>query len=303
MEKTPYQTLEALDIDLKDSDHKLLFLNTFFVFFLTIVFSLCFCLFVNFDVFTAHRYVIVGIYCIVVMMSSYYLSVFLLSKFFKTNHLLKLLLKDTLHELNIPLSVIKANTQMLQSQSEEEKTLKKLERINLACDELYGLYQDVDYYIKKEAKYEIRETFFLNDLILTESEKFKVLYPKVSINQEVEKIQIYTDHRGFVKVMNNLIANALKYNKNNQNVSIYTKGTNLIIEDQGIGMSESELFVIFDRYYQGNSKKDGFGIGLSIVKAFCDEYKIHIKIESKLGKGTKIYLDLDKIASHIKNEK
>ncbi|WP_331775129.1 sensor histidine kinase [Sulfurospirillum sp. 1612] len=298
-----YQILEALVTDLKNSDQKLLLLNTFFVFFLTMVFALCFCSFVDFDVFATHRYTIIVIYCIVVMISSYYLSAFLLSRFFKTNNLLKLLLKDTLHELNIPLSVIKANTQMLKSQTDKDKTLKKLERINLACDELYGLYQDVDYYIKKETKYEIREAFFLDDLIHDESEKFKVLYPHVALRQEVEKLQIYTDRRGFVKVINNLIANALKYNQDDHDVFIYTRGNNLIIEDHGVGMSESELFVIFDRYYQGNSKKDGFGIGLSIVKAFCDEYKIQIKIESQLGKGTKIYLDLDRILSQIKNER
>ncbi|MDX1808513.1 MAG: HAMP domain-containing sensor histidine kinase [Sulfurospirillaceae bacterium] len=184
---------------------------------------------------------------------------------------------------------------MLKMQEQNEKNLKKLERVNLACDELYKLYEDIDYYIKKETKNEVRETFFLDKLLKEEIEKYEILYPNVRINQDINNLQLFTDKRWFSKVIGNIILNSLKYNRDDNDISIYTKDNNLIIEDSGIGMSESELFMIFDRYYQGKNKKDGFGIGLSIVKAFCDENKILIKIESKLGKGTKINLDLDKI--------
>ncbi len=206
-----------------------------------------------------------------------------------------MMLKDTLHELNIPLSVIKANIQMLNINEKDEKRIKKYKRIESACEDLYKLYRDVDYYIKKEIKREIREKFRVCDAIADEIDKFKESYPEVKINLKEGNLEIYCDRRGFSKAVGNLISNALKYNKNNNDIDIYTDESNLIIKDHGMGMSESELFMIFDRYYQGNSSKQGFGIGLSIVKAFCDEYSIFVHIESQKGIGTKVGLDLKNV--------
>ncbi len=229
------------------------------------------------------------------MLLSYYLSKYFLGKSFKTNYLLNLLLKDTLHELNIPLSVIKANTQMLSLNEKDEKKLKKHERIQKASEELFRLYEDVDYYIKKETKNEIREEFELSNFIFIEVEKFTILYPSVKIKCKLESVDIYTDKRGFQKVFGNLLGNSLKYNQNNNDIFVTLSYNELSIEDRGVGMSESDLFLIFDRYYQGEQNKKGYGIGLSIVKTFCDEYNISIKIDSKLGIGTKVSLDLSSL--------
>ena len=295
MVKTLYQISEELGIDLKSSEKKLLYLNTVFLSIFTV-----FIFFAGFfmdKLFFADwvKYVIISIFIIIIVFLSYYLSSYFLGKSFKTNYLLNLLLKDTLHELNIPLSVIKANTQMLMLNEKDEKRLKKYQRIQKASDELYMLYEDVDYYIKKEIKNEVREEFELSKLLYAEVEKFRIIYPNVSIECDCVSLHIYTDKRGFIKIFDNLLGNALKYNKNDNDIYIKLRYNNLSIEDSGVGMSESELFLIFDRYYQGSKSKNGYGIGLSIVKAFCDEYNIAVNIDSSLGVGTKISLDLKNI--------
>ncbi|NOX14957.1 MAG: HAMP domain-containing histidine kinase [Epsilonproteobacteria bacterium] len=215
-----------------------------------------------------------------------------MSRLFETNHLLDLLLKDTLHELNIPLSVIKANTQMLQLQETSAKNIKKIQRINQACSELCSLYEDVDYYIQKEMKNDVRENLDLDNLLKKEVEKFQTIYPKVDIISRKTNLIIFTDGRGFSKIIGNLLSNALKYNKNDNKVEIYLKENRLIVQDLGIGMNQSELFTVFNRYYQSTSQNKGFGIGLNIVKRFCDENRIFINIESQKDIGTKISLDL-----------
>ncbi len=295
MGKILYQISEALGIDLKSSERKLLYLNTIFVF----VFAVCIFfagLFVN-KLFASIsiKYAVIFLFIVIIMFLSYYLSKYFLGKSFKTNYLLNLLLKDTLHELNIPLSVIKANTQMLSANETDEKRLKKYNRIQKASEELFKLYEDVDYYIKKETKNEVREEFELSNFILVEVEKFAILYPNTDIKCELEAIDVYVDKRGFQKVFTNLLGNALKYNQDNNDIHITLRYNELTIEDKGIGMSESDLFLIFDRYYRGEQNKKGYGIGLSIVKAFCDEYNISIKIDSSLGVGTKISLDLSSL--------
>ncbi|MFK5882279.1 MAG: HAMP domain-containing sensor histidine kinase [Sulfurospirillum sp.] len=280
---------------MKSSEKKLIYLNTLFVF--------IFAIFIFFSGFlidkslfsTEIKYIIVFLSIILIMLLSYHLSRYFLGKSFKTNYLLNLLLKDTLHELNIPLSVIKANTQMLLTNEKDEKKLKRYDRIQKASDELFNLYEDVDYYIKKETKNEVREEFELSNFLLMEVEKFAILYPDVKIKCELESMDVYTDKRGFQKVFSNLLGNALKYNQNNNDISVVLGYNELTIEDRGIGMSESDLFLIFDRYYQGEQNKKGYGIGLSIVKTFCDESNIRVKIDSKLGIGTKISLGLNSL--------
>ena len=230
MEKTPYLILGALDIDLKDNEKKLIYLNTvlmtifvIFVFFLGYFID-------NISATIEFKYIISFIIAVLIMLFFYSLSNYFFGKLFKTNQLLNLLLKDTLHELNIPLSVIKANTQMLISSENDEKKLKKYNRIQKAGDELYGLYEDIDYYIKKETKNEIREEFELSKFIHEEVDKFEILFPEVTIRQKLEKLNVFTDKRGVSKVIDNLLSNALKYNKNNNDIYIELNYNNLLFK-------------------------------------------------------------------------
>ena len=72
----------------------------------------------------------------------------------------------------------------------------------------------------------------------------------------------------------------------------------LIIEDQGIGISEEDLPLIFERFYRTdcsrNRKTGGAGIGLTIVKAIIQAHDGKIKVESKEGYGSKFTIMLPK---------
>ena len=215
-----------------------------------------------------------------------------LSSLFKTNRFLDILLKDTLHELNIPLSVINANLQMLQADEQDVKKLKRLERIELASKDLYALYKEVDYYIKKEIQEDVREKFYLDELVKTVVQKQKEMANGVDIFYNVLHVELFADKHGLAKVISNLVHNALKYNQNHNPLHIFQEEDTLIIKDQGIGMSEAELFLAFNRYYQVDTTKEGYGIGLSLVKAYCDEFKIAMRINSQKNVGTEVILDI-----------
>lgn len=227
---------------------------------------------------------------------SYIVAKYFLTPMFETKHMLELLLKDTLHELNIPLSVIQANLQMLKRGELDTKRLKRFSRIERAGEDLKRLYQDIDYYIKREVRYDLVESFELISFLELEVEKvqYQNQDQKIVLEYDIKPI-IQCDKRGFSKVIGNLLSNAIKYNKENNDIIIKVENSRVSIKDSGIGMSESELFKIFDRYYQADSSKSGFGIGLSIVKAFCDEQKIYLNFNSKLHVGTTIVLDLKNI--------
>jgi signal transduction histidine kinase len=234
---------------------------------------------------------------VVSIVVGYVIVSYILSSLLKTNRFLDILLKDTLHELNIPLSVIKANLQMLQIDERDPKKHKRLERIALASDDLYALYKEVDYYIKKEIHENVKEAFFLDELVGIVIGKQKEMFPHVEVATNNLHMALYADRHGLSKVISNLLHNAIKYNQDNRPIDLTLKGTTLCIKDQGVGMSESELFLAFDRYYQADATKEGYGIGLSLVKAYCDEFGVSLRIASKKGEGTEVFLDISSLVN------
>ena len=226
---------------------------------------------------------------------SYLIITFLLSSSFQTSRFLDALLKDTLHELNIPLSVIKANLQLLRAHEKDEKKQKRLERISLASDDLYALYQEVDYYIKKERKANVKEAFFLDEAIHSVLQNYEDIASSTLISCEVLHVKILADKRGFMKVISNLLNNAIKYNRDHNPITIIQRGNALVVKDEGIGIGEAELFLIFNRYFQADATQEGYGIGLSLVKAYCDHFKVSLSINSAKDKGTEVILDLSNL--------
>lgn len=114
---------------------------------------------------------------------------------------------------------------------------------------------------------------------------------------------IVNGHEGYMnELFINLIDNAIKYNKDGGyitvNLSENDKFANISIEDTGIGISPQDCERIFERFYRvdkSHSKKiGGTGLGLSIVKHIVNYHNGQIHIESELGKGTKLSIDIPK---------
>ena len=201
---------------------------------------------------------------------------------FKSDENLQKTVKETLHELNIPISTIKLNTQMLEKKITGEKELKRLNRIKLASNNLLKLYEDMEYQIKKELDKIDITTFGLKNLILISLDKFDDLKKDIKIVVDIEDVEINSDVNGFEKMIDNLISNALKYNIEKDGViKIKYEDKILSIFNTGKEIDTKNLFIIFDKYFQEDSSHNGFGLGLNIVKDFCDKNRITIKIEPK----------------------
>jgi len=198
--------------------------------------------------------------------------------------------KETLHELNLPISTITTNTQMLQKNLQDEKNIKRVARITSACDMLQERYNELDYLIKMQTKQEIKEHFYLDELVQNRVEFLQKIYPHMDFRLALSKQALYLDKIGLTKVIDNLIDNGVKYSHNSKNIDILIENNSLLIRDYGIGMDEVELLAIFDNYYQINSEMKGFGIGLSMVKRFCDENGIELIFDSVPESGTTVKL-------------
>jgi signal transduction histidine kinase len=208
-------------------------------------------------------------------------------------HLLHLT-KDIIHELNIPLSTIQANTAMLVRSLETEKAKKRLKRIDDASLRLEKLYRELVYTIRKEMHEIEREVFDAADLVRERIAVFEE-QQRNPIFTELESCIIKADRIGFGQMFDNLLSNAMKYSERTSAIRITLQKPILSIVDEGIGMDEAQLIKVYERYYQGDEKKEGEGIGLALVKAYCDQEDIAIQITSEKGQGTEVLLNLEKI--------
>lgn len=219
----------------------------------------------------------------------------ILKPLFKSDEALQQSIKETIHELNIPVSTIQMNTQMLQRKIDDEKSLKRLGRIKQASDDLLKLYENMEYDIKKQIDKIEKQEFYLDELINKSVHKFDDIKKDTIIKVNVPNIKINSDINGFEKTIDNLISNAIKYNReNNPIVRIYYKDSVLSVYNTGDKIDTKNLFIIFDKYFQENKSNDGFGLGLNIVKEFCDKNRITITIDT-LDEGNRFNLNLKSI--------
>ena len=208
-------------------------------------------------------------------------------------HLLHLT-KDIVHELNLPLSTIEANLSMLSKTAEDERTQKRLARIEGAAKRLSRLYEELLYTMRKEMQEITREQFSLAKLVKERIEIFEE-QQRNPVTVDIDACMLFADKIGFEQMFDNLILNAMKYSPKTAPVHISCKNGILEIIDIGIGMDEAQLLRVFERYYQADTSISGEGIGLALVKAYCDREDIGIQIYSQKGEGTKVVLDLKRV--------
>jgi len=224
----------------------------------------------------------------------YIIATHLLAPKMEQDENLSQLSAEIMHELNIPLSTIKANITLLEKRMEDEKSLKRLKRIEDASKRLERLYAELVYSIKKEIHPVQKESFSLLTLLEERIEVFES-FERNRFHMRVDESTLYADKIGFEKIIDNLLMNAMKYSLKDAPITITLNNAVLSIRDEGIGMDETELLKVYERYYQVNTHKEGKGIGLALVKAYCDNEKIDIQIESEKNAGTAITLNLTNI--------
>jgi len=123
---------------------------------------------------------------------------------------------------------------------------------------------------------------------------------QVDLKTNCKPLSMYANTQQLRELLNNLIINAIKYNKPGGEVVVTinseTKEVVITVEDTGVGIPEDSIQRIFERFYRvdkGRSKKvGGTGLGLSIVKHIVNYYEGSIQVESKLMEGTKFTVRL-----------
>ncbi len=113
-----------------------------------------------------------------------------------------------------------------------------------------------------------------------------------------ESLHAQIDPKWFQRIIDNLIANAVKYNPSGTKIKVSISAIEkhlfvIVIEDNGKGMETEMLDKLFDRYYRGTNTHDpstGTGLGLAITKQLVQLHGGSIHIDSSVGKGTGVKL-------------
>ena len=197
-------------------------------------------------------------------------------------------IKDSMHEINTPLSIINLNADLFANKYGENKYLK---RMKSASKTLATIYDDMDYLIKQGRVEHKKQPINLGEFIQNRVDYFQEIanLKRISISTKVAPDIIYEFSKTKLqRIVDNTISNAIKYSHDNSSVDIsfYREGKHLIFEVKDYGVGIANVNKIFSRYYRENESKGGFGIGLNIVKDIIVEEGIDLDVRSTVGEGT-----------------
>jgi two-component system OmpR family sensor kinase len=181
---------------------------------------------------------------------------------------------------------------MLNSKNLSPKDLKKINRIKIASRTLENIYKDLKFTMLENIDNKEFKKFNLKDLIVERVEYFTMHMESKRITKELDlkDFIINGDRELYARMLDNIISNAIKYNRVGGKINIYLRENELIIEDSGVGIDKKNIEEIFNRYSRFNSSEGGFGIGLSIVRKIADYYNLDLRVESKKDRGTRFII-------------
>lgn len=227
----------------------------------------------------------------VFLIIGYFLSRLFLRPMRDAIEMLEHFIQDTTHELNTPISTINMNIEMLDSKTLDEKSKVKIDRIKIASQTLSHLYDDLSFLLLNHKVISNDEELNLKELIKQRLNYFEQIanVKKVSLDFicNIEQ-SIVMDKKKITKLLDNLISNAIKYNKISGNVTVVLDEKSIVVKDSGQGIKKRDLKAVFDRFERFNYVQGGFGIGLHIVNVIAKEYRLKIDIESKENIGTEV---------------
>ena len=220
------------------------------------------------------------------------------------------------HEFRTPLANILSSINLIEHYDTEETRDKRNNHLNKIKNNIHYLNGILNEFLTltriEEGKFNVKqEPIDLIQLIHEITEEFiQLKKPDQTIrmiNLCGSDYQILSDQNCIRHIVNNLIANAVKYSGDASQIDIIiqdsVKHTEITVADDGIGIPESEQKFIFDIFYRGSNVLNiqGTGLGLNIVKKYLDVLHGNISFKSEENEGTQFTIKLPKHDSQNKN--
>lgn len=206
------------------------------------------------------------------------------------------------HELRIPLSSIIGYVGLLEEETDETKQREYMENIKQASERMATQLNSLLSFFRLDCgKEEVNLTpFRLTDIAETLDVEFRTQIEAKDVGFVVHNCEDYVvigDKERIIQIGDNLLSNALKFTESGLITldTTYKNGIyNLIVTDSGTGMPKGELRRVFKSFERlsNAATQDGFGLGLSIVDSLVRLLGGKIWINSDVGIGTDVSVDI-----------
>lgn len=195
----------------------------------------------------------------------------------------KQFLRYTVHEMNSPLGVIMSNIELHEM---EFGRSAYLENIEVAVKNIFSMYDDLSYLVKKDHIRYMKQKIDLVDYVRSRIDFFAQVANKAKsmfmFETNCDHIYILFNETKLQRIIDNNLTNAIKYTFENEqiNVSLHQEHDNchFFIASHSRKIQEPEK--IFEEYYREEESQEGFGLGLNLVRRICKEENVKITLHS-----------------------
>jgi len=190
--------------------------------------------------------------------------------------------KNAIHEINTPLSIILMNIDLYNLKFEKNPYLLKIEA---AVKVLDNIYEDLAYVVKKDRvvyeKSMIDFSKFLNERVEYFEDVAQGNKLHISTNIVADLFILFNETE-LQRICDNNLSNAIKYSYENQplHVKLLEGDNEVVFEIENSGETIKSPEQLFNRYYREDEARGGFGLGLNIVKEICDANAVAIEVHS-----------------------
>lgn len=210
---------------------------------------------------------------------------------------------DVSHELRTPISVIMAESEYGAKYTDSVEDAKEsFDVIERQSKRMTSMINQILELSRLDSRLEItKEELLLSDKIKHTLEDYKILFDNKNIKLSItieEDISIYANEALIMRMIDNLLSNALKYAETEVIVCL-AKRNRIILEvaDDGIGISDEEKKRIWDRFYKIDKSRtttedNSSGLGLSITKKILELHDGRIAVLDNKPKGTRFVVNL-----------
>lgn len=218
---------------------------------------------------------------------------------------IKELVSDISHQTKTPLANILLYGQLLEEQNLDETSRKLVSEIVRQSEKLDFLIQSLvktsrletgtfQFEKQKQELYPILREIAEQAWKKAEKRKMRIILP------EIEAVEAVCDRKWTVEALYNILDNAVKYGNEESAIEIsieaYEMFVCITISNEGKGISEEEIPLVFQRFYRGKNtgEIEGVGIGLYLARQIVEEQGGYIKVKSKAGGKTSFSVYLPK---------
>jgi len=192
-------------------------------------------------------------------------------------------IKNAIHEINTPLSIIITNIDLFKLKNGENKYLSKIEA---GSKIIHNIYNDLSYLVKKDRIEYKSTTINFSEFLKFRLDFFEEIAfgNNLKFKTEIEdNIYISFNETKLQRICDNSLSNAIKYSYENTIIYISLIKQNdvimLTLKNTGDNIDNPEK--LFERYYRENDARGGFGLGLNIIKEICDAHNIDVEVKSQ----------------------